>query len=312
MQGTFDTPVLFLIYNRPEITRTTFDEIAKRKPKKLYVSADGPKDQGSMDKCNKTRNVVKSVDWDCEVQFNFSEKNLGCRDGVAAGINWFFSKEEAGIILEDDCVPSPDFFRFCRELLHHYRNDNRIMQINGRNFNRGWKRDKYSYYFSKYCFVHGWATWKRAWNLYDKGMAQWSTIKEKRYYNDLFRTRDEAAIMFKRWNLVQDGILDTWDAQWLFTIMVNSGLSITPNHNMIRNIGFGEEATHTKSASGNFETQYEKMDFPLVHPPFIFEDVLSTGKYISQLYQKGLKNRLKGIARRWELLKYEHKHDSGK
>lgn len=310
MQGTFETPILFLIYNRPEITRITFNEIAKIKPGKLYVSADGPKDQGAgLDKCRKTRDVINSVDWDCELELNFSEKNLGCRDGVVAGINWFFAKEEMGIILEDDCVPSRDFFPFCRELLNHYRGDIRIMQISGRNFNRGWKRDSYSYYFSKYSFVHGWATWKRAWSLYDKGMAQWKKIKEKGYYYDLFRSRAEAAVMFKRWNLVQNGILDTWDAQWLFTIMVNNGLSITPNHNMIRNIGFGGDATHTKSASDNVETHYEKMEFPLVHPPFVFEDVVSSRRYIHQVYNKGLKNRLKGIARRWELMKYEISRD---
>src|SRR4030042_6453503 len=150
------TPVLFLIFNRPDTTEKVFDEIRKAKPKKLFVAADGPRQdkQGEKEKVGRARQIViDGIDWDCEIKTLFRDKNLGCKVAVSSAINWFFENEEMGIILEDDCLPHQSFFRFCGELLEKYKDDERIMVISGENLLFGRKRTNYSYYFSRYYHI---------------------------------------------------------------------------------------------------------------------------------------------------------------
>lgn len=154
------TPVAFIIFNRPDTTEKVFAEIAKAKPPKLLVIGDGPRvsRQGEAEKVAAARSIIQCVDWDCEVQTNFSDVNLGCKRRVSSGIDWVFEQVEEAIILEDDCLPDPTFFRFCEELLARYRHDQRIGMISGDNFQFGSRRNDDSYYFSKYVHIWGWAT----------------------------------------------------------------------------------------------------------------------------------------------------------
>jgi hypothetical protein len=167
-----NTPVLFLIFNRPNTTEQVFEAIAKAKPRCLFVAADGPRTdkEGEAEKCQAVRDIIKRVDWDCEVKTLFREQNLGCKEAVSSAITWFFEQVEEGIILEDDCLPSDSFFSFCAELLEKYRDDKRIMMISGDNFQDGIQRGDASYYFSSVPWIWGWATWRRAWRLYDREM----------------------------------------------------------------------------------------------------------------------------------------------
>ena len=144
------TPVAFIIFNRPDTTRIVFEEIKKAKPEKLLIIADGPRNNkpGEKERCAETRAIVENIDWECEVLRNYSDKNMGCKNRVASGLNWVFENVEEAIILEDDCLPDQSFFRYCQELLEKYRDDKRIMLIAGDNMLFENNKQKYSYYFS--------------------------------------------------------------------------------------------------------------------------------------------------------------------
>ena len=161
------TPVAFLIYRRPDLTARVFEAIARAKPPVLLVVADGPKDAGEEARCAAAREVIEKVDWPCEVRRNYSDANLGCRERVATGLDWVFRQVEEAILLEDDCLPSPDFFAFCEAMLERFRNDDRVGHVSGSNSDRGRASRETSYYFSRYSTIWVWATWRRAWKDYD-------------------------------------------------------------------------------------------------------------------------------------------------
>jgi len=172
------TPVVLIIFNRPPTTERVFAEIAKARPQKLFVVADGPRPErsGEAEKCAAARAVIDRVDWECEVLRNYAEVNLGCRQRPPTGISWVFEQVAEAIILKDDCVPHPTFFRFCEELLEKYREDERVMHISGSNFQPGYTRGPFSYYFSRFNPIWGWASWRRAWQHYDLNMKLWAEL----------------------------------------------------------------------------------------------------------------------------------------
>jgi len=243
----FATPILFLIFNRPVTTEKVFQQIRKIQPRHLFVSADGPRKEKTNEeqKCIETLKIIEKIDWECELKTNYSEKNLGCRVGVSSGINWFFSIVTEGIILEDDCLPDLSFFHFCETLLEYYRTDKRIMHIGGVNFQDGKTRGTGSYYFSAFNHVWGWATWKRAWNLYDVDMKSYPECLRQGLLNQLFPDPAIRNYWKRNFDLVFENRKDTWDFQWQYASAINHGLSIIPNSNLITNIGFDANATHT-------------------------------------------------------------------
>jgi hypothetical protein len=262
------TPVAFIIFNRPGNTERVFNEIAKAKPPKLLVIADGPRAgrAGEAEKCSATRDIIDRVDWDCEVLTNYSAVNLGCKNRVSSGIDWVFKQVEEAIILEDDCLPDPTFFRFCQEMLAYYRHDNRIGMISGDNFQFGRKRGDASYYFSRYGHIWGWASWRRAWAHYDRDAAAWPDIREGNYLKGLVSGGSE----YKHWShafqSVYDGNIDTWDYQWTLSLWASGMLTVLPNVNLISNIGFQPDATHTRGESIYANLLTFPMEFPLRHP----------------------------------------------
>lgn len=247
----FDIPILFLIFNRPDTTEKVFEKIREIKPKNLYVSADGARKNkpGEYEKCEMAKNVLKKVDWECEINVNFSEINLGCKEGVTKGINWFFENVEYGIILEDDCLPDISFFNFCKVMLEKYKDDKRVMHIGGVNFQDSNKRGNNSYYFSRYCHVWGWATWKDRWEKYDVKMTDYDDNKYRKISESIISDKEIINYYRRLFDIVKNDKLDTWDFQWVWTVWKNDGVSIIPNVNLVKNIGFGEEATHTISTS---------------------------------------------------------------
>jgi len=186
------TPVLFLVYKRPDTTRQVFEAIRQAKPPRLYVAADGPKKNvpGEAEKVKQVREIISNgVDWDCEVKTLFRDENLGCKYGPVEGINWFFKNEEEGIILEDDTLPSQSFFWFCQELLERYKDDTRIMVISGDNFQNGITRGTCSYYFSRYNHIWGWASWRRAWKYYSVDMKLWPDVAKNQGLNNSLKKK---------------------------------------------------------------------------------------------------------------------------
>jgi len=240
------TPIALIIFNRPHLAEQVFAAIAAVKPSKLFVIADGPRFAEESDKCKKARSIVDRVDWNCEVQTNFSEENLGCRDRVVSGINWVFSKAEDAIVLEDDCVPHPSFFHYCETLLQHYRNDDRIMEIGGANYQNGQIRSSRSYYFSKYSHLHGWATWRRAWQYFDKNIQFWPALKKSPQWATLSGDAGERKYWTATYDRIFEGKITTvWDYQWQLMRWARGGLVTVPRVNLVSNIGYGPGATHT-------------------------------------------------------------------
>jgi hypothetical protein len=239
--------VVFIVFNRPEVTQRVFDRIAAARPQKLLLIADGPRPDRSTDssKVALVREIVAKVDWPCEVYRNFAEENLGCKQRVSSGLDWAFSIVEEAIILEDDCLPDMTFFSFCQELLERYRYDERVMHIGGGNYQHGIRRSSDSYYFSKYPHGWGWASWRRAWQCFDFHIKKWPELRA----TDWMRTKCPSNREQQYWTDIYDrsyrAELNAWDYQWNFACWVQGGVSIVPEVNLVENIGFGPDATNT-------------------------------------------------------------------
>lgn len=286
------TPVIFLIFNRPELAKKVFAEIRKAKPAQLLVIADGPRlaKAGEAEKCAAVRSIIEGVDWECQVFKEYSPINLGCGKRVASGLDWAFSIVEEGIILEEDCIPHPTFFQFCQELLEKYSGDSRVMTIGGNNFQFGKQRDKDSYYFSRHFHMWGWATWKRVWKSYDFTMKLWPEVGSGNWLFDIFGSMEAdakdnqpeikiiggvraAQSWHRKFALTYGGKVDTWDYQLYFQCLLQHGLHILPRVNLVSNIGFNKEATHTKNnASHLANVPTQPTTFPLQHPSFMIRD----------------------------------------
>jgi hypothetical protein len=262
------TPVLLIVYNRPETTRAVVDSIRSVKPTRLFVFADGWRAPRDEERCLETRQVVAdSVDWDCKLSLNYQDHNLGCGPGPSFAITWFFSQVEHGIILEDDCVACPEFFFFCQELLERYASSSKIMHISGTNVEVATQYCSSSYYFSRYPLPWGWATWRRAWEKFDLHLDYWPSTKRANLLRDRFSSDRE----YKYWSRLWDSIRcerfnDIWDAQWAYACRAHRGLSIVPNTNLIHNIGWGNDATHHKTKQCYLGLPIASLDNPLVHP----------------------------------------------
>lgn len=277
MDCSFETPILFLIFNRPDTTIMVFEEIRKRKPKYLYVAADGPRKNkdGEVELCLQTRDIIKQVDWDCDVKTLFREQNLGCGKAVSSAITWFFENVEQGIILEDDCLPHPDFFNYCKELLDKYKDNEKVMLISGDNFQNGIKRGEDSYYFSAYPHIWGWATYRRVWNKYDFTLGNYSTKLFKTQLKQYFQLWTEREIWLDKFLVMKRKPIDTWDYQLSFSIWKNDGLIILPNVNLISNIGFGVNSTHTNNFNDRCANIPVHNILPLQHPKNIKRDKIA-------------------------------------
>jgi hypothetical protein len=266
------TPVALIIFNRPAQTQKVFEAIRQAKPPLLLVVADGAREDklAEAEKCAAARAIIDRVDWDCEVLKNYSDINLGCGRRPATGLDWVFNTVEEAIVLEDDCVPHPTFFRYCEELLDSYRDDERVMAICGSNLQFGKRRTEYSYYFSRYSICWGWASWRRAWKYFDFDIKIWPEIRDRNLLMDILGDAHVAKVWQQTLQMTYDKQLECWDFQWTFANLIQSGLAVIPNVNLISNIGYTSEATHTREETCRYsEMPLEAMNFPLKHPPFV-------------------------------------------
>ena len=268
--------VLFLVFNRLETTKLVFEQIKTARPPKLYIACDGPR-QSKPDEEKKVQEirdyVVEHIDWDCEVKTLFRNQNLGCKIAVSQAIDWFFKNETQGIILEDDCLPCQSFFWFCEEMLNYYNYDLRVWHISGDNFQNGKKRGDGDYYFSNYTHIWGWATWADRWKSYDVDMSSYKAFVKSKKIESIFENSSEQKYWLKAFEAVKAGKIDTWDYQWSYCAFVNNGLSVLPNVNLIENIGFGIDATHTYDEDSKLaKLETKNMTFPIKHPKFMLID----------------------------------------
>lgn len=274
-----NVPILFLIFNRPDKSQKVFEVIRKARPKQLFIAADGPRDNkpDEIQKCEETRAIVKTIDWPCEVHTLFRDSNLGCGRAVSGAISWFFEQVEEGIILEDDTLPGPGFFQFCSEMLEKYRNDTRIMSVSGCCLPcQKWNDSGYSYFFSNWDYMWGWATWRRAWKLYDYKMEGYPHVVAHHYFAGNYYPINMKNFInhVSEKSYYKNDEVTWWSYQWGFKRKINSGLVIVPNKNMVTNIGFGLEATNTKDSKRGDALTLDRMEFPLKHPEFVMIDRL--------------------------------------
>jgi len=269
-----NTAVLFLIFNRLDVTKQVFQAIRQAQPPRLYLAADGAREntEGEAEKVTAVREyVLQNIDWDCEVKTLFREGNLGCKYAVSGAIDWFFEHEEMGIILEDDCLPSQSFFWFCEELLERYKDDQRVYLISGYNKQNKWKADEQSYFFSNLGGIWGWASWKRAWQDYDVDVIDIDQFIAEKHFENLLGKKLGALRRYMIYNSVIVDKVNTWDYQWGYARHKNNGLACVPSRSLIENIGFGEAATHTFGMNPD-DVFRNEIDFPLKWKKFFVPD----------------------------------------
>lgn len=270
------TPVVLIVFNRPDTTARVMEAIRRARPEQLFLIADGSRPgRNEEERCAEVRKIVQLVDWPCTVHKDFADQNLGCKLRVASGLDWVFNAVEEAIILEDDCLPEPSFFPYCEELLERFRLDERVGMISGDNFQFGVRRSEFSYYFTRYSHIWGWATWRRAWKRYDVEMKLWPLVRDGNWLEDIFAIPRLVSYWRDCFQKVYDGEVDTWDTQWVFCNLINGRLGVMPQANLVSNIGFGEGATHTQSVNQMAEIPVEPMGFPLKHPELMVRDALA-------------------------------------
>jgi hypothetical protein len=272
---TLATSVVYTIFNRPQITKKSFEIIRQQKPSKLFIIADGPRPTYIQDKelCIETRKIVENIDWQCEVYRNYAESNLGLKKRTISGLDWAFTQTDRIIFMEDDNLAHPDFFKFCENLLIRYSKDKRISGISGCNFQHGILRGNASYYFSKYPHNWGWATWKRTWENYDGNIKFWPSWRESEDFNKKFPNNTERRFWKKIFDQSYYGKIDSWGYP-LFACMMKQGLlTVTPNFNLISNIGFGKASTHTKDSKNSLSNLKLNSINNFIHPKKIEADL---------------------------------------
>jgi hypothetical protein len=280
--------ILFLVFNRPELTKQIFESIKLARPTRLYIAADGPRKEklNEAEKCEEVRKIATAVDWPCDVKTNFQVENLGCQKGVVAGIDWFFEHEDEGIILEDDVLPSVEFFGYCDHALEKYRLDDRIGMITGTNF-FGTNCLSNKYFYSNLTLIWGWATWKRAWSRYSIKLDDWPSKERVSLINTRFK-KNLSEYFLTIFNSHQEKNINTWDTQWLYTSLFNNYLTVTPEANLIKNIGiFGTHSYIETRCHNNSYGQINSSTY--ISPEYIcantiFDDLMADKYYREALF----------------------------
>ena len=291
MEKDFKTPPILLIaFNSPETTKKVFEAIKIAKPKKLFISVDGPRNEKEKEKVEEVKKIISKVDWNCKVKKRIFDENQGIIKGAGGAIDWFFDNVKEGIVFDDDCVPDQSFFRFCAEMLEKYRDNDKIMHISGNTFQNKKNAGKFSYYFSKYTYVWGWASWRKAREEYDIQMKDYLKLKNSNYFVKKIPNLIERIYLKK---LFREAYKDPKriDTKWLFAVFAKKGLAICPTRNLVKNIGFDEEATNTKNIDSGLSIDSETIQFPLKHPVKIKLNKIADKKYAMFLFKNWLKKQ---------------------
>ncbi|HLP95718.1 MAG TPA: hypothetical protein VK168_16860 [Saprospiraceae bacterium] len=270
MPQVFDTPVLLLLFNRPAHTQVVLDRLRAIQPSRVFVHCDGPRTNkdGEAAQVAAVREAVAGIDWPCEMHTLYRDENAGLREGVYGALNWFFQEVEAGIVIEDDCVPDPSFFAFCASLLERYAQEEQVMHIGGSNLGAHLTQamDE-SYFFSKFTFVWGWASWRRAWKKMSLNLDYFDTFVAQNGIQDLSPNIMVQAYFLEKLRATKARENNSWAYAWSYSILQNNGLSIVPRQNLVQNTGIGtEDATHTVTNDPKAKLKASAINFPLAHP----------------------------------------------
>ena len=293
----FETPIVLIAFNRPDVTKQTFKQIRKKKPKKLFLIIDGPRVGNLKDIKNneKVKKIINNIDWKCKVYKNFSKRNLGLKNRIVSGLNWVFTNTNSAIILEDDCLPSNDFFNFCEKILIRYKKNNSVKFITGNNFQKSKLNINADYYFSKYSHIWGWATWKSTWKLYCDDHKIWDKYLVSKKFSKICPNNLERRYWRLMFDKVKNGSLQSWSIYLLFTLWKNNGLTITPNVNLVKNLGFNNRGTNTKISQIKFNKKTQSIGQNIKHPKEIFHN-FSADKYVFEnIYSQSITNKITNL-----------------
>lgn len=295
MQSSLKTPVLFIIFNRPHETERVFDVIREIRPERLFIAADGPRMHKASEKnlCDEARRIVENIDWPCSIEKLYQHENLGCKLGVSTAINWFFEHVSEGIILEDDCLPNTSFFFFCEKMLEQYRHEEQVMAINGTCMLTPDElgENSLTYHFSRCLHVWGWATWRRSWKIYDLEMKDLNIFNRLPPASSLFSQKKYLNFWISHFKHIRDKKIDTWDAQWHYSILRHNGVIISPHINMIENIGFGINATHTFTKNPHI-IPCKEMNNDIISPENIVVDTQLDSILMDKIYIRSIRQKI--------------------
>jgi hypothetical protein len=268
-------PVLLIAFNRPDLLAEVIGRVRPARPPRVYLAVDGarPDRPGEAERVLACREMVSLLDWGCEVHTLFRERNLGCGRGVSGAITWFFENEERGVILEDDIVVDPSFFDFAADLLERYQDDDRVVAITGTNFvPPEFMADPSGYRFSRVPVVWGWATWRSTWDRYRFDIDGWrSQLPTRRAWPAMGGTVGSYLFWSANFDLMARHAIDTWDLQLVFASMAASGWTATPPVNLVDNVGFRSDATHTLRTPGYLRA-VEPITLPLADRPVVLDE----------------------------------------
>lgn len=264
---SYNIPIAMFVFSRPDTTEQVFEAIRSVRPSKLILIADAARHGKPEEakRCEKVREIISHVDWECNVTRHFAATNMGCKERLASGLDLIFSEVEYAVILEDDCLPAASFFPFCEELLNRYLDDERVFMISGDKILQDSLVIPHSYYFSAFNHIWGWATWRRAWKHYDKDISDWPMLKKNHALTGVIN-KESLQYFTCLFDDAFSGHINTWDFQWQLTCLKHRGLTIVPQYNLVKNIGFDEFATHTKFTEDVYNLKHEELTFPLIHP----------------------------------------------
>ncbi len=290
------TPLAVIIFNRPDHAAVLLEKLRGENSRELFIISDGPREgrPGESDKVEKCRAIFKT--WPAKKHLNFAERNMGCKARVSTGLTWVFEHTDRAIILEDDCLPHTDFFRFADELLDRYETDTRIMSICGTNLFTDRNYFSSSYCFSKYQNCWGWATWKRSWELFDRELSGLAFARESGLIRDYLGSRRAAYYWHHLLESVRSERINSWAYIWTFTAFLNHGLHIIPQKNLIENIGVGKDSTHTKRTPIYLNSNVSHLEFPLTHPLFLFPNTKLDRAVEDTIFSKSIYQRFLWVA----------------
>lgn len=291
----FKIPIVLICFNRPSVTRKVFNKIKKQKPSKLFIIIDGPraKNLNDMRNVKRVKRIVSDINWKCKVYKNFSKNNIGLKKRIVSGLNWVFKKVDKAIILEDDCYPTDNFFTFCESMLSFYQNNKKVLVITGNNFQKEPVNNK-SYYFSKYSHIWGWATWRSTWNLFNDEEKNIQKFLRSKKFKKINKIIDEQNYWKSMHYQIKQGSLKSWAFYFLINIWKKNGLTVTPNKNLITNLGINKISSSNKN-DPNLKIHLSKTDimFPLIHPKIVKVNEIADNRVFYSVYKKNIQTRIK-------------------
>lgn len=276
-----ETSVVIIIFNRIDRASQILKQLEVVEPQKLFIISDGPRNVTEAEVVEKVRALFENLSWECQVYKNYAEKNMGCDKRIISGLNWVFQKTESAIILEDDCLPNKSFFTFCDDLLKYYKDESQVAYISGTNIGNV-SKIKEDYYFAYRSSNWGWATWARAWNTFVPNILLWNKLNED---NKLYRLypNKTAKILTDELSIGLKQEPYPWDYLWLCHCINNNWVSITPKKNLIMNIGFSGDATHTFDKPFFYKVSQYEIEFPIKHQHQVERDLRSECLWINKM-----------------------------